>query len=86
MPKRGRAVLWPSVYNSEPMISDRRFMHQALPVIAGLKFGANAWVHMCVKHRDDCVLLFFIALYSNIPSNKMLFHLPTPGSTIRLPN
>jgi prolyl 4-hydroxylase len=46
MPKKGRAVLWPSVYNSEPMNSDERFMHQALPVNAGLKFGANAWVHM----------------------------------------
>jgi hypothetical protein len=60
MPKKGRAVLWPSVYNSEPMNSDERFMHQALPVNAGLKFGANAWVHMCVKHYDDCVLLFIL--------------------------
>lgn len=45
-PKKGRAVLWPSVYNSEPMRVDSRFRHGALPVEAGLKFGANAWIHM----------------------------------------
>lgn len=46
MPKKGRAVLWPSVYNSKPMDADMRMRHQALPVNDGLKFGANAWVHM----------------------------------------
>jgi len=45
-PKKGRAVLWPSVYNSEPINADMRMRHQALPVNAGLKFGANAWIHM----------------------------------------
>jgi len=45
-PKKGRAVLWPSIYNSDPMKADKRMMHQALPVDAGLKFGANAWIHM----------------------------------------
>ncbi len=47
-PKKGRAVLWPSVYNSEPMNKDPRTKHGALPVEAGLKFGANAWIHMYV--------------------------------------
>ena len=28
---------------------DNRTRHQALPVDAGLKFGANAWVHMYVE-------------------------------------
>lgn len=46
MPKKGRAVLWPSVYSAEPMNVDDRTEHQALPVVDGLKFGANAWVHM----------------------------------------
>eukprot|EP00536_Pseudo-nitzschia_multiseries_P018229 jgi/Psemu1/228196/e_gw1.2278.9.1 len=46
MPKKGRAVLWPSVYDAEPMNKDGRTKHQALPVIKGRKFGANAWVHM----------------------------------------
>lgn len=45
-PKRGRAVLWPSVYDSEPMNKDGRTTHQALPVKAGTKFGANGWIHM----------------------------------------
>jgi prolyl 4-hydroxylase len=55
MPKKGRAVLWPSVYNAEPMNVDYRTEHQALPVFDGLKFGANAWVHMYVRtFHDDC--------------------------------
>jgi len=45
-PKKGRAVLWPSVYDSEPLTKDARFDHEAQPVNAGLKFGANSWVHM----------------------------------------
>jgi prolyl 4-hydroxylase len=46
MPKRGRAVLWPSVYDSNPMLKDGRTKHQALPVEAGTKFAANGWIHM----------------------------------------
>lgn len=46
MPKKGRALLWPSVLNAEPMQDDVRTRHQALPVEAGLKFGANSWIHM----------------------------------------
>jgi len=45
-PKKGRALVWPSIYDAEPMISDRRMNHQALVVEAGTKFGANAWIHM----------------------------------------
>lgn len=44
-PKRGRAVLWPSVLNENPHQKDRRADHQALPVIKGTKYGANAWIH-----------------------------------------
>eukprot|EP00978_Attheya_sp_CCMP212_P008173 scaffold19088_cov53-Attheya_sp.AAC.7 len=46
MPKRGRAVLWPSVLNADPMNKDKRTTHEAQPVIAGTKFAANAWIHM----------------------------------------
>jgi prolyl 4-hydroxylase len=46
MPKKGRALLWPSVYDSDPMASDNRMRHQALPVEAGTKFAANGWIHM----------------------------------------
>lgn len=44
-PKRGRAVLWPSVLDEEPNTQDSRTIHQALPVIRGVKYGANAWIH-----------------------------------------
>lgn len=44
-PKRGAALIWPSVKNDHPHISDPRTDHQALPVGKGLKYGANAWVH-----------------------------------------
>jgi prolyl 4-hydroxylase len=46
MPKRGRALLWPSVYDDKPNDKDPRTTHQALPVEAGVKYGANAWFHM----------------------------------------
>jgi len=45
MPKRGRALFWPSVLNDSPHDKDRRTNHQALPVEAGIKFGANGWYH-----------------------------------------
>jgi hypothetical protein len=45
-PKVGRAVLWPSVYDSDPNEIDPRTNHAALPVEAGTKFAANGWVHL----------------------------------------
>lgn len=45
-PKKGRAVLWPSVLDSDPFTRDLRSNHQALPVLKGsIKYGANAWIH-----------------------------------------
>lgn len=44
-PKRGRAVLWPSVYDHDPNKKDPRSDHQAKKVIQGVKYGANAWIH-----------------------------------------
>jgi len=46
MPKRGRALLWPSVLNDDPNAKDGRTTHQALATEKGLKYGANAWFHM----------------------------------------
>jgi len=46
MPKRGRVLIWPSVLNSDPNEKDEGTDHQALPVEAGIKYGANAWFHM----------------------------------------
>lgn len=45
MPKRGRALIWPSVLDEAPDEQDGRTEHQALPVIKGVKYGANAWIH-----------------------------------------
>jgi prolyl 4-hydroxylase len=45
-PKRGRVVIWPSVLDKNPNLPDYRTTHEALPVIKGLKYGANAWIHL----------------------------------------
>jgi prolyl 4-hydroxylase len=44
-PKKGRALLWPSVLDADPEAKDKRTDHEALPVIRGIKYGANAWIH-----------------------------------------
>ena len=44
-PKRGKAVLWPGVYNDNPDTIDPRTLHEAKPVIKGTKFAANTWIH-----------------------------------------
>ena len=45
IPKRGQALVWPSVLNDNPNLYDPRTQHEALPVEKGLKYGANAWIH-----------------------------------------
>lgn len=45
-PRKGRAVLWPSTLNDDPTVQDMRTMHEAKPVINGLKYGANSWIHL----------------------------------------
>jgi prolyl 4-hydroxylase len=49
MPKKGRALLWPSVLDSDPSSKDDRTAHQALPVEAGTKFAANGTWLLCVE-------------------------------------
>jgi prolyl 4-hydroxylase len=46
MPKKGRALIWPSVLDEDPNLKDPRTDHQALEVEKGTKYGANAWIHM----------------------------------------
>eukprot|EP00934_Nitzschia_sp_Nitz4_P008535 Nitzschia sp. Nitz4//scaffold47_size129522//15865//17730//NITZ4_003537-RA/size129522-snap-gene-0.192-mRNA-1//-1//CDS//3329552758//8525//frame0 len=56
-PKRGRAVLWPSVFNDDPNKKDSRTIHEALPVLQGVKYGANAWFHLRdfkTPNREGC--------------------------------
>ena len=45
-PKAGRALLWPSVLDSNPKEKEPRTDHEAQNVIKGIKFGANAWLHL----------------------------------------
>ena len=44
-PKLGSAILWPSTLDERPMDADPRTDHEAMPVHAGIKYGANMWVH-----------------------------------------
>jgi len=45
-PRRGRAILWPSVKSNQPTSTDHRTRHGALPVIGNeIKHAANAWIH-----------------------------------------
>ena len=44
-PRRGRALLWPSVLDADPEGKDFRTDHEALPVTRGVKYAANAWIH-----------------------------------------
>ena len=45
-PKVGRAILWPQVLDADPTQADRRTVHEALPVVEGVKYAANAWFHL----------------------------------------
>jgi prolyl 4-hydroxylase len=45
-PKRGRAVMWPSVTDADVFQMEARTHHSAEPVVKGVKYGANAWVHL----------------------------------------
>jgi prolyl 4-hydroxylase len=56
--KRGRVLLWPSVKNESPDVKDFRTEHQALPVIKGIKYGANAWLHQRdfkAPFQENCI-------------------------------
>jgi hypothetical protein len=44
-PRKGNAILWPSVLSSDPTETDERTFHEALPVVRGTKFAANFWIH-----------------------------------------
>jgi len=45
-PKRGRALLWPSTLDSNPEEQEPRTHHAAERVVKGLKYAANAWIHL----------------------------------------
>lgn len=45
-PRKGRAVLWPNVYMDDLEEVDDRTIHEARPVIKGMKYAANSWIHL----------------------------------------
>ena len=45
-PRKGSALLWPSVLEDQPTRQEPKTFHQAKPVIKGTKFAANSWIHM----------------------------------------
>jgi len=53
-PKKGMALLWPSVLDEDPSAMDDRTYHEALAVLKGRKYGANAWLHLRQYKSDPC--------------------------------
>lgn len=45
-PRKGSGLLWPSVLSENPTVQDERTMHEAKPVLRGMKMAANVWVHL----------------------------------------
>uniref|UniRef100_A0A7S2R288 Fe2OG dioxygenase domain-containing protein n=1 Tax=Eucampia antarctica TaxID=49252 RepID=A0A7S2R288_9STRA len=45
-PKKGRALIWPSVTDDDPGYWDDRTYHEAKAVIKGKKYAANHWIHL----------------------------------------
>jgi len=44
-PKRGKALMFGNVMDSDPNTPDRRTKHEALPLQKGVKYGINVWFH-----------------------------------------
>jgi prolyl 4-hydroxylase len=44
-PTRGKILIWPNTLVHEPLMIDGRMMHEAKPVLQGVKYAANIWVH-----------------------------------------
>ncbi|KAL1527780.1 hypothetical protein AB1Y20_009165 [Prymnesium parvum] len=45
-PRKGSALLWPSVLDHDPTLRDDRTEHESVAVGSGVKFSANYWLHM----------------------------------------
>jgi prolyl 4-hydroxylase len=51
-PKKGSALLWPSVLDEDPEKKDFRTDHEALPVLKGIKYGKFDVVVLLLCHRS----------------------------------
>jgi len=57
LPQKGKALLWPSVMDHDPLVWDPRTHHAALPVVMGIKYACNSWIHMRdfkTQHDKGC--------------------------------
>ena len=45
-PKKGKALVWPSVVDKNLNEKDFKTHHEAMKVEKGVKYGANAWIHL----------------------------------------
>ena len=45
-PRKGAAILWPSVLSHDPWTMEQLTYHEAVAVTAGEKYAANFWIHM----------------------------------------
>jgi prolyl 4-hydroxylase len=52
-PKRGMAVVWANLNDKDMKKREDGTWHEALPVLRGLKYGANAWYRLR-RYSDDC--------------------------------
>ena len=45
-PKKGTALLWANVLDSDPHVEDKRTWHEGRTVVKGEKHAANLWLYM----------------------------------------
>ena len=45
-PRKGSAILWPSVHSHDPWETEQQTYHEAVKVERGVKYAANFWIHM----------------------------------------
>ena len=46
-------IVWPNVWTAEPTSHDYRMMHEAREVSKGVKYGANVWLRLYPRGRDE---------------------------------
>jgi len=57
-PKKGKALLWHNVLLDDPNKIEMQTHHEAMPVVNGVKYAANAWIHLRdfkAPHETGCV-------------------------------
>eukprot|EP00439_Symbiodinium_sp_Y106_P011919 s2494_g1.t2 len=73
-PRKGSALLWPSVLSQNPTVQDQRTLHAAKPVIRGTKVAANVWVHLFDFEEDLIIIVASLAYLSGIQLDVLAFN------------